>query len=158
MFSVNQKVILPESHNNLEGVVVVVPKQLTQQTGLTQQLGRVKVSYMSGIGMTEAWFKNEVLEVWKEPKDITASLKAIHQLELEKIAKENEREKLSWIENAGSSEDTKVNVERMKAKLEDGEIIEVNKNTDIVKEMAKSSEQVQAKLIKLNDNSDVYGG
>ena len=158
MFSVNQKVILPESHNNLEGVVVVVPKQLTQQTGLTQQLGRVKVSYMSGIGMTEAWFKNEVLEEWKAPKDITAELKAIHQLELEEIAKENEREKLSWIENAGSSEDTKVNVEKMKAKLEDEEIIEVNKDTDIVKEMAKSSEQVQAKPIKPNDNSDVYGG
>ena len=126
MFSINQKVILTESHNNLEGVVVVVPKQMRVQSGLTQQLGRVKVSYMSGIGMTEAWFKNEVLGEWIEPKDITASLKAIHQLELEKIAKENEREKLSWIVNKGSSKDTKVDVEKMKAKLEDEEIIEKN--------------------------------
>ena len=80
MFVQNQKVILPDSHGNKEGVVTVVPKQIRQQAGLSQQLGRVKVSYssMNG-GMTEAWFNIDKLEMWRSPKDITAELEALHQ-------------------------------------------------------------------------------
>lgn len=100
MIVLNQRVILPKSHNNKEGVVTQVPKETTRQSGLVQtQRNRVKVSYTDGHGgMTEAWFAIDSLEAWRTPKDITAELEAKHQVEMDKVNAEHDKEKLNWID------------------------------------------------------------
>lgn len=148
MLTLHQKVILPKSHNNKDGVVTQVPKQITKQAGLKQAVERVKVAYTDGHGgMTEGWFKIDVLEAWRSPKDITEELEAKHKLEMEKVSGIQEKEKLDWIEK---------NEEKAEKKeLEGDKVIEVTKNTDIIKEMGTV---IQSLPTKKDDNSDEFIG
>jgi hypothetical protein len=99
MIVLNQKVILPKSHNNKDGVVTQVPKKTTPQSGIAQITNRVKVAYQDGHGgMTEAWFTIDSLEAWRSPKDITAELEAKYQAEMDAVNAEHDKEKLEWID------------------------------------------------------------
>ena len=159
MFRENQRVILPKSHGEKEGVITVMPKKLKAQSGLQQQTDRVKVSYRDGYGgMAEAWFAIGKLGVWQSPKDITAELEAKHQKKLEAVNAEKDREKLDWIEGKDEEVVKKGNdgqdiVEKMDKSTV---TIEVTKDTDIQAEM-KKSEASQAQP-KSDDNSDSYVG
>ncbi len=161
MFVLNQKVILPKSHGEKEGVIVLIPKPIRIQTGLTQKRGRVKVSYVTtGGGATEAWFEIDSLQAWRKPADITAELEAKHQKEMEAVHATNEKEKLDWIESKIKPEDVEIKESPatviQEVKPEDQVVIEVDKNTDIKAEMKKVEAEPMVK--KTDDNSDSYVG
>lgn len=176
MFVQNQKVILPKSHGEKEGVIVLIPKVVREQSGLTQNKGRVKVSYMTvGGGATEAWFAIEALQAWRKPADITAELEAKHQAEMEAVNAERDKEKLDWIQSKVEDEDKKgkdgqdipedttpENTIEFPENGNDMNVIEVTKDTDIVAEMkqseAKAIEASKSIVKKDDDNSDSYGG
>ena len=109
MFVLNQKVILPKSHGEKEGVIVLVPKPIRAQSGLVQNKDRVKVSYLTvGGGATEAWFATDKLQSWRKPADITAELEAKHQAEMEAVHATTQKEKLDWIEDKIKPEDVEI--------------------------------------------------
>jgi hypothetical protein len=163
MFVQNQKVILPKSHGEKEGVIVLIPKVVREQSGLTQTKGRVKVSYMTvGGGATEAWFQMDTLQAWRKPADITAELNAKHQKEMEAVNAEKDKLKLDWIQ---SQEEKDVKKDKQGQDVVDEtikEIIVPDKNTDIIGEMKKAENKVieatQPIVKKTDDNSDSYGG
>lgn len=158
MFVVNQRVVLPKSHKEKEGVITVVPKEIVQQSGLQQRLGRVKVMYQDGHGgMTEGWFDIDKLSAWKSPKDITAELEAKHQKEMEAVSAEKDREKLDWIEPEEKEETPSELFQKELNKLKLDKVIEVTKETDIKEEM-KKSESSQTIPKRNDDNSDNYIG
>ena len=158
MFVLNQKVILPKSHGEKEGVIVLVPKPIRAQSGLVQNKDRVKVSYLTvGGGATEAWFNTNLLQAWRKPADITAELEAKHQKEMEAVHATNEKEKLDWIQAKVEDEDKKDNDgQDFPENGNDMNVIEVNKDTDIQAEMKKI--EAQPNIKKNDDNSDSYGG
>ena len=160
MFVQNQKVILPKSHGEREGVIVLIPKKVRKQKGLTQVKGRVKVSYITvGGGMTEAWFAIESLQAWRKPADITAELEAKHQKEMEAVHATNEKEKLDWIQAKVEDEDKKDNDgQDFPENGNDMNVIEVNKDTDIQAEMKKIDQTQQTMPKKDDDNSDSFIG
>lgn len=182
IFVVNQKVILPKSHNEKEGIITVIPKSITAQSGLTQQVNRIKVSYVDGNGgMAEAWFKAESLKAWRAPKDITADLKKKHREEMEAVNAQNDREKLDWIESGNIDKTHIVKVKDgvlkdvivpMDVDLDDKgfpivevtdekeeSVIEINKDTDIKEEMKQAEVKLnRRKDINSDDNSDSYIG
>ena len=167
MFVQNQKVILPKSHGEKEGTIVLIPKVVREQKGLSQMKGRVKVAYLTvGGGMTEAWFNIEALSAWVKPADITKELEAKHEIAMQKVAEENEKEKLEWIQSKVEEEDKKGKDGQDIVTPENGNdmnVIEVTKGTDIQEEMKKSEAKVvkasQAKpSVNKDDNSDAYIG
>ena len=164
MFVLNQKVILPKSHGEKEGVIVLIPKVVREQVGLTQTKGRVKVSYMTvGGGMTEAWFNIDLLQAWRKPADITAELEAKHQAEMDAVNAERDKEKLEWIQSKVEDEDKKgKDGQDIQVVKPEDQAIAVEKNTDIKAEMQKSEAKVveaSKSIVKRDDdNSDSYGG
>lgn len=177
MFVIHQKVILPKSHNEKEGTVVVVPKHIRIQSGLSQNKDRVKVSYLTvGGGMTEAWFPitgDKAITAWKAPKDIKKELEAKHQQKMEEVAAEHDREKLDWIEGQAEVieplKDTDGEIipdteEVTKVSVEDVKVIETPATAETDKIAARASVKSKAtteQVIptdRVLDNSDKFIG
>ena len=163
IFIQNQKVILPKSHGEKEGVIVLIPKTVREQKGLTQVKGRVKVSYMTvGGGATEAWFAIESLQAWRKPADITAELETKHQKEMDAVHAQQDKEKLDWIQG---KEEEEVKKDKQGQDIVDTtpeDTIELTKDINIQEELKKLGVKVdkanQVIPKKDDDNSDKYIG
>ncbi len=163
----NQKVILPKSHGEKEGVVVLIPKSVREQKGLRQVKDRVKVSYMTGNGgMTEAWFDTSLLQAWRKPADITAELEVKHQKEMDEVHATVEKEKLDWIQSKVEDKDNKgkdgQDITEDLCESDNENTIEVVKTTNIQEEMKQSEAKVvkasQSIVKRDDDNSDAFIG